>query len=72
LRNQDSQQSRIAQALVALLLVGATPSFGRPRLTAELRATLHPPIRATGVRFTGLYAVSFQGRRIVEASRDPE
>src|SRR5262249_38499885 len=35
-------------------------------------AKLHPPERRTGVRYTGTYAVSFRGERIVTASRDPE
>ena len=37
-----------------------------------LVARLHPPIRKTGVRFTGRYDVTFDGETVVEGSRDPE
>lgn len=35
-------------------------------------AYLHPPIRKTGVPYTGRYQVEFDGDLIVEDSRDPE
>jgi hypothetical protein len=35
-------------------------------------AHLHPPIRKTGVRYTGRYSVTFDGETVVKGSRDPE
>ena len=40
--------------------------------TAQLVATLHPPKRADGVRYSGKWSVSFRGELIVENSADPE
>ena len=40
--------------------------------TAQLVATLHPPKRADGVRYSGKWSVSFRGELIVENSTDPE
>ena len=35
-------------------------------------ATLHPPQRADGVRYSGKWSVSFRGELVVESSTDPE
>jgi hypothetical protein len=35
-------------------------------------AYFHPPIRKTGVRYTGRYSVTFDGETVVNDSRDPE
>jgi hypothetical protein len=37
-----------------------------------LIAYLHPPIRETGVPYSGRYGVSIDGEKIIENSRDPE
>jgi hypothetical protein len=37
-----------------------------------VKAHLHPPIRKTGVPYTGRYDVTFDGEIIVKGSRDPE
>ena len=58
--------------LTALSLVTSSPSLGCPRLIAGLVATLHPPLRKTGVCYTGRYSVSFRGQLIVDGSHDPE
>ena len=42
------------------------------RSAAQLVATLHPPLRSDGVRYTGKWSVSFRGELIVEGSIDPE
>ena len=35
-------------------------------------AHIHPPIRKTGVPYTGRYDVAFGGETLVEGSKDPE
>jgi hypothetical protein len=48
-------------------------SINRPQTkTQELVAELHPPERKSGVKFTGLYSVSFLGEMIVENSKVAE
>jgi hypothetical protein len=43
-----------------------------PSSSSRLTATLIPPVPRTGGRYAGVYAVEFNGERIVDRSRDPE
>src|SRR5262245_2661494 len=58
--------------LSALSLVTSAPSLGCPRLILRLIATLHAPVRKTGIPYTGRYSVTFREELIVDGSRDPE
>ena len=51
---------------------GTTPPHQGAQGSHNLIAELHSPVRQTGVRYTGKYAVSFRGEYIVTGSRGPE
>jgi hypothetical protein len=66
--------SSISTARAALADSAPACTGLQPGSTAslELIAELHPPIRRTGIPYTGRYAVSIDGEKIVANSRDPE
>lgn len=61
--------------VVQAIQQNSSPGNNCKRLTQELDglvATLYPPERKTGIPYSDSYAVSFDGERIIEHSRDPE